>query len=416
MSQEEASTGIAPGSEVARHHLTDEEDTNDVPDLLAIFMAKVPTNAPSGGARDDHGISEIWEDEECRSVMAPYRREEEIRHAMDLARQHGSFLDNLVVDAEGRLLKGYRQWEATKRLVQEEPGSYEQILEDLRRSCIVVDVKGPEDARLKIRAAHLTRNASLSKREYNDVIADQLRDCQRLIDENFEELERRHPRIKGRFRVSSNLIAAWLGVDNKRVERVIDNVERYPDLADLAYLPSLDARGVIQPGRNRPGQEKGRGRKKSKERADGKAIVTNQEPKAPPPGTEKKGDSASEETPAAPNPVSPGPAALGADSEVAETPNPESPAVPSPRCKALTDHSEGGDREASHEGSRNGLADPVDPLAVMTRIVRRLGCLEAELGGGGVLVSDYREDLLREIDAATGLLGRIRERIAIHAA
>ena len=135
----------------------------------------------------ESGELEIREDETYRAVMAPYRREEEIRSAMELAKQHGSLLDRLVVSSDGRILKGYCHWEAANRLVQEEPETYKQLLEDLRGSCVVMH-GGIEHARLLIRAAHLTRNAGLSDQEYNDIIADQLRDCQRLVDANLEEL------------------------------------------------------------------------------------------------------------------------------------------------------------------------------------------------------------------------------------
>ena len=67
------SVSPAPGPEVVRYRPTDEGTTNDVPDVLSIFKAMVPSNARPGGAGDDHGISEIRVDEAYRSVMAAYR-------------------------------------------------------------------------------------------------------------------------------------------------------------------------------------------------------------------------------------------------------------------------------------------------------------------------------------------------------
>jgi hypothetical protein len=263
-------------------------------ELVKRILAKVnmlPTSATSsvtvGAAvtigHDGAQGRKIKEYDKYRVVMEKYRREEEVIALMEFARLHGRLLDRLLVDQDHRILTGYKMWEAARRLKQENP----YLIDDLEQTCVVVKVTGEADARLKIRAAHLIRAGDLRIENYNDVIADQIRDAQAVIDEHLDVLMKEDLRITGRFRLSANQIAKLLGVSNKRVERVIDNAQRYPDLSDLALLPSLDSKGVLQAGRNKPGSGIGRGRKRQgeKTRSDVQQVTRPRERGGPSGGT-----------------------------------------------------------------------------------------------------------------------------------
>ncbi len=206
----------------------------------------------------DRGAIEIRRVEEYRAVMAPYRDGGEILRYMDAAREFGPLPDRLVTDQDGGLLMGYRALEGLTRLAESEP-DYAWVLEDARRNRLVRVVRGPQDARRQIRQLHLHyKDSAIKGQAYNLVIADQMRDFQGQIDGVWEEMARSNPGITGRFRLSSNYVGRLLGVDNKRVDRVLASD---PDLAQVLYLDVMDARGIIQRGKARAGESARRGRK-----------------------------------------------------------------------------------------------------------------------------------------------------------
>jgi hypothetical protein len=241
-------------------------------------------------ARDDIDITAIKKKIICgelpirpipdyEAVMAPYRRlggtcgvPEDVRRHIEVIRDFGSAGIRLVIDQHGGLLADYPYWEALNRLVVDDPAS-EWLLDDARQNCLVRVVSGPDDARRQIRQYHLHRHdTAIRGRDYDRVIADQVRDSQAHIDDNWEEWTRANPRITGRFRLSSNLIARMLKVDNKRVDRVL---AREPDLRELLYLDVLDTRGNIQRGKARLGDATRRGRRPRRDGVSSSASTSS---------------------------------------------------------------------------------------------------------------------------------------------
>jgi hypothetical protein len=191
----------------------------------------------------------VHEVAEFEAVMAAYRREGDIRARMDFLRRHRKVISPLLVDQAGGILVDYAGWEAIQRLGGDDRELGLELLRDLLPGVRILSVADNDEAATLIRAVHLS--LGVGDEDYGRVIVDQIRQQVRWIETHRAEIDARNPQYKGQpIRPSASWISQLVGVDNKRVERVYQNVEF--GLEELAALPSLGSDRIVQPGVGRP--------------------------------------------------------------------------------------------------------------------------------------------------------------------